>query len=215
VSIWFTGAMAEPRKRSHPRGEARQAILDSARELFGARGFHGTNLRDVAQHAAVSEALLYRYFGTKQLLFEAAVIAPYRGFVEGFLDEWEQVDELRPNQEMVAKFVHDLHGFVLEHRDLLFALAAANRFGDADVEGIGTLSDGIRRLTEFTATEAARRGLGSIDLEMAVACTTALVLAMGLLDDILFTPGSRPDPARLLREMSRYATGGIQQLELD
>jgi AcrR family transcriptional regulator len=199
------------RTRSHRRGEARPAIVASARELFAARGFDGTSLRDVAQHAAVSEALLYRYFGTKAALFEESVIAPYRGFVQRFLDDWEAVDARRSNEEMVTRFVGDLYAFVVEHRDLLFALAAADRFGAPAAEGVGTLSREIRRLTDFTATEAASRGLGHVDLEMAVTSTTALVLAVGLLDDVLFTGASRPDPARLLREVSRYALGGIEQ----
>jgi len=195
-----------------PRGEARAAILRSAEELFGTRGYHGTSVRDVAQHAGVSEALLYRYFGGKSGLFDEAVIGPYRGVIDSFLGDWQQLEAPASNEEMVTRFVTGLYEFVVTHRSLLFALAAANRFGDAPIDEAGRLSEGVRRLVEFTTAEAAQRGLEAVDLEMAASCTIALVLAVGLLDDLLFTSGrKRPDADRLVREMARYATAGVEQ----
>ncbi|MFE2998610.1 TetR/AcrR family transcriptional regulator [Nocardia sp. NPDC059246] len=202
-------ANAQPQ---HPRGEARNAILDSARRLFGAKGYHGTSMRDVAQDAAVSEGLLYRYFSAKSMLFEEAVRVPYRGFIEEFLDDWEHLGEPLPNEEMITRFVTRLYDFVLAHRDLIFALAAANRFEDVDIDEASALTEGIRRLTEFTAIEAESRGFGHVDLEMVASCTIALVMAMGILDDLLFPAGAEhPDKDRLVREMCKYVIAGIQQ----
>lgn len=187
-------------------------MLRSAELLFGERGYHGTSVRDVAQHSGVSEALVYRYFGGKASLFEEAVITPYRAVIEEFLDAWQQLPALASNEAMVSRFVTRLYDFVLTHRDLLFALAAANRFGDKAIDEAGRLSDGVRRLVEFTRGEAKARGIAHVDVEMAASCTIALVLAMGILDDLLFTGGSKhPSKERLLREMTRYAVAGVEQ----
>lgn len=48
----------------------RQRVIDSARELFAARGLEAT-LNDVAHHAGVGVGTVYRRFPTKQELFEA------------------------------------------------------------------------------------------------------------------------------------------------
>lgn len=194
------------------RGQARDAILASARELFGRHGYHGTTVRQVAQHARVSEAILYRYFASKQALFQEAVTDPYRGFVDSFIAEWEALGERVPNDEMVARFVVGLYAFAREHRDLLFALTTASRSGDGEVDQAGVLSDGVRRLARYTARQAKARGIAEVDLEMAVTCTVALVLSVVLHDDILF-PAGRAHPAheRILGEMVKYAAAGVQQ----
>lgn len=206
---------------AHRRGEAKKAILSTARAEFGTKGFAGTTMRDIAQRAEVSEALLYRYFPAKDTLFERAVIEPYHRFVESYLDNWAAIasaDRLLSNEEMVSRFVTTLYDFILENRDLVFALVAADRFGERDMvhvdgaEGTGSLGEEVRRLAEFTGREAHDRGLGGVDLEMAVSCTVAMVFSMALLDNLLFGKGAgRPGRERLVEQMCRYATAGIQQ----
>ncbi|WP_067671488.1 TetR/AcrR family transcriptional regulator [Nocardia miyunensis] len=194
------------------RGEARNAILVSARKLFGAKGYHGASMRDVAQHAGVSEALLYRYFGAKPALFEEAVRVPYRGFIEEFLADWEHLEVRLSNEEMVTRFVTRLYDFVLAHRDIIFALAAANRFEDLAIDEASTLTAGIHRLTEYIATEAESRGFGHADLEMVAVCTIGLVMAVGILDDLLFPAGAdHPAKERMISEMCKYVLAGVQQ----
>jgi AcrR family transcriptional regulator len=41
-------------------------VRRAAVELFAARGFHGTGIRDLAQAAGLSSATLYHYMGTKE-----------------------------------------------------------------------------------------------------------------------------------------------------
>ena len=49
------------------------AILSAAREHFGARSFEQVGVRDIAEAAGVNIALVIRYFGSKEALFEVAV----------------------------------------------------------------------------------------------------------------------------------------------
>lgn len=53
------------------REESRENILDSALELFARHGFQGTSVRNLAEHAGVSQGLLYNYFESKQALLRA------------------------------------------------------------------------------------------------------------------------------------------------
>ena len=46
-------------------------ILDVGEQLFAARGYSGTSVRDIATHAGVNQALIGYHFGSKTGLFEA------------------------------------------------------------------------------------------------------------------------------------------------
>jgi AcrR family transcriptional regulator len=53
------------------RDAKRQEILKAAMELFAKNGFRGTTTRDLAAHADVNEAIIFRYFTNKTELYRA------------------------------------------------------------------------------------------------------------------------------------------------
>jgi AcrR family transcriptional regulator len=64
----------------------RQAIVDSAYDLFSERGYHSTTLQDVAEYAGVGVSSLYSYFPSKlHLLY--AVFEPWHK------DAFEQLEK--------------------------------------------------------------------------------------------------------------------------
>lgn len=70
-----SGATRKPRKTvtRHTTPLLRRAVLDRAAELFGQRGYNGTNLRDVADALDMSRPALYYHFPSKEKLLEAIV----------------------------------------------------------------------------------------------------------------------------------------------
>lgn len=71
-----TEASAKKRRRSSARTRTpivRRAVLDAAAEIFGQRGFAGTNLRDIADALGMSRPGLYYHFPSKDKLLEALV----------------------------------------------------------------------------------------------------------------------------------------------
>jgi len=66
--------------------QVRQAILDSAYDLFSERGYHSTTLQDVAEYAGVGVSSLYSYFPSKLHLFYA-VFEPWHK------DAFEQLEK--------------------------------------------------------------------------------------------------------------------------
>ncbi|KPI21134.1 transcriptional regulator, TetR family [Actinobacteria bacterium OK074] len=77
-------APAERRGRGRPtRTQAaatpatRDLILAAAREEFSARGYDKTSVRGIAKAAGVDSALVHRYFGTKEQIFEAAITVAF------------------------------------------------------------------------------------------------------------------------------------------
>jgi TetR/AcrR family transcriptional regulator len=67
-------------RRVQHREEIEGAILREAVRLFAERGFEGTSVADVAEHAGLSKQNLMYYFPTKQAL--------YMRVLDDVLDEW-------------------------------------------------------------------------------------------------------------------------------
>jgi AcrR family transcriptional regulator len=53
--------------------KTRLAILEAAKTLFAERGYANTGLREIAAAAGISLALVNRYYGSKEALFEIAL----------------------------------------------------------------------------------------------------------------------------------------------
>lgn len=65
-----------PRGRRPAGSGTRDAIIEAAREQFGALGYRGTTLRSVGAAAGVDARLVLHYFGSKQQLFIESVRLP-------------------------------------------------------------------------------------------------------------------------------------------
>lgn len=75
-----------PGRPSVTEGEDHQArLLDAALECFVAQGIEGTRLRDIAQRAGVTPALVNYYFGDKAQLLQRVVEARVRPAVAGLV----------------------------------------------------------------------------------------------------------------------------------
>ncbi len=60
-------------------------IEAAALELFTRQGFHGTNIRDVAEKARVSQGAIYTYYPSKDAIFEG-LVRSYRHSMRKFLE---------------------------------------------------------------------------------------------------------------------------------
>jgi AcrR family transcriptional regulator len=65
--------MTEQAGRRRDAAATRLALLDAAGKLFAERGFDRTTVRDIAKLAGANQSLLFRYFGSKEALFEAVI----------------------------------------------------------------------------------------------------------------------------------------------
>jgi len=84
------------------RASVRNAILDSARDLFSERGYHGTTLLDIAEVAGTGVSSLYSYFPSKiHLLY--AVVEPW--YKEGFNRLEARVETLTEPRERLRSIL--------------------------------------------------------------------------------------------------------------
>jgi AcrR family transcriptional regulator len=61
------------------------SIEAAALELFTRQGFHGTNIRDIAEKARVSQGAIYTYYPSKEAIFEG-LVQSYRHSMRKFLE---------------------------------------------------------------------------------------------------------------------------------
>ena len=53
--------------------ERKQDIFDAALKLFGEKGYEKTTIADIAKAIGVAQGLCYRYFPSKEVLFDSAI----------------------------------------------------------------------------------------------------------------------------------------------
>lgn len=69
TSIMAVADTSETTSRMRSAGPTKRAIRLAAARLFAERGFSDTSVRDIAGSAGVNQALVIRYFGSKEALF--------------------------------------------------------------------------------------------------------------------------------------------------
>src|ERR671939_646172 len=69
IQVQIRGGSRLPRISPAHAAEVRQRILEGADRAFGAHGFRGASIPEIASEAGVSVGLIYRYFPSKEELF--------------------------------------------------------------------------------------------------------------------------------------------------
>src|SRR3954462_7337217 len=57
---------SQPTRKRLSAEDRREAILDSALEVFSRRGYNGSSIDEIAQAAGISKALIYEHFPSKR-----------------------------------------------------------------------------------------------------------------------------------------------------
>jgi AcrR family transcriptional regulator len=90
------------------KGDKREAILDAALDLFVERGFFGTAVPEIADHAGVGAGTIYRYFESKEALVNAIYRQQKQRFAHVVLDDFPATastrEQFRTMWMRMAKF---------------------------------------------------------------------------------------------------------------
>jgi AcrR family transcriptional regulator len=93
---------AKRNRPGRPEGPShvRDGILDAAEEIFANAGYAGTSLRDVADKAQVTQALVNYYFGSKKGLFIEVYLRRGRELVSQRMQRLEELLRTNPTPEV-------------------------------------------------------------------------------------------------------------------
>ena len=115
--------MQEKETKKRDSEATKSAILAAAKRAFTAKGFDSAGVREIAADAGVNVALINRYFGSKEGLFQEAVVP------EIHLDELLEGDRATFGQRAAEYFCFKTH----EGDDLDATLACLRSIGNAAV----------------------------------------------------------------------------------
>jgi AcrR family transcriptional regulator len=192
----------------------RERILDSARTLFGERGYRATTVRDLADHSGLSQMSLHRHFPAKEELFEAAVLLPLGRFIEDYVSSrTERHSKRKDTAEDLHLFYDGLLKAILVE-DRLFAAAALSLADDA------LLSKRMRNYVEpffakLDALMAEKVARNAVDLEPRITARAIVGMALGIAvyRGWLF-PTDPPTSEVLAGELVKLTLWGIEGLRL-
>ncbi|RHW28114.1 TetR/AcrR family transcriptional regulator [Nocardioides immobilis] len=199
---------APPRTRRPRRTtpEVKRLILQSAREAFQRHGYANTRTRDIAAQADVVEKVIFRHFGSKAGLFEAAVVDTVAGFLREHIASWqgyfdqEHTDVRAPT----AAFIAGLYDVLHDNRGLLAAYLAAASF-DTGTEGEYSrsrdlLGTALQPLDELSRREQPIAGFGPINIVVTIRATFGMLLSLAVYGDLLFPSTGRPSRQEIVDE---------------
>ncbi|RDI48232.1 TetR/AcrR family transcriptional regulator [Nocardia mexicana] len=189
----------EPVGRKRDAAATRNALLAAAQELFAERGYERATVRDIAARAGVNQALLFRYFGSKDELFRAAIA-----------DRGRRVLEDGPPAALPARLLA---------RALLPSDAAAQEYW---------LQAALRSSGHVQGASAIRRELGDEyvralsaltddpDGELRADLLLAWVLGIGLMRSVHGRePLASADPALVARHVLRATRVLLEQADVN
>lgn len=94
----------------------RDQILDTAADLFAARGFHGVSVGEIGKACGISGPALYKHFDSKDDVLAAMLV----GISERLLEEGRtRVAHARDAREAIDSLVEWHTDFALRHRSLI------------------------------------------------------------------------------------------------
>ena len=112
--------------------ERRAQILGIAAREFGAHGLHGASIEEVAREAGITQAYVFRMFGTKKALFLELVTDAFSGLVDAMARAGEGAVGIDALARMGAEYYENL-GDDTALRLQLQGLAAC---GDPEVRAV-------------------------------------------------------------------------------
>lgn len=198
-------------KKRRRRKEARPAeIIAAAMQLWGERGFAATRLEDVAAGADIAKGTIYRYFPSKEALFEAALQARIVSTMDRAKELAQGFDG--PAQVMLARFFEAIRTELVDGGSSVFLrvlLSEGHRFPDlvALYEKV-VLSRGMSTVRAILASGVARGDLRpeAVDVDPRIIMAPAMMLSLW---GTVFSTEGLPNMHDALDQHVKILLGGL------
>jgi AcrR family transcriptional regulator len=184
-------AIGKPKRRT--RDDILNRIVQAACEEFKRSGFAGATTAAIARKADVTEAQLFRCFGSKSKLFRETIFKPVdQHFLDFMHIHLADIHNARSNVEMTDLYTTELQRFIREHSGMLASLMMAQTYDS------GTPQTGINSLHTYFDRAAAMmtrrlQDRAKVDPRLTVRVAFVTVLASVMFKDWIFPPGMVSD----------------------
>jgi AcrR family transcriptional regulator len=192
------------------RDERRAQLVNAAREVFGAQGYHEATVDDITRAAGVAKGTFYLYFDEKKEIYYELV----RTFLQHVKDIGASVArEVHTAQDFFARAeqaAHELLRVFIDHFALARLAYRESMSLDAELERM--LRDFYRDLARVEA-ENVRRGI-ELGLFRPVDPLVCAYAHIGMVERValgLLTEKHPPDPRHVVRELLSIAFEGLRK----
>jgi AcrR family transcriptional regulator len=178
-------------------------LLDAARTLFAQQDYRTTTTREIADTAGVLEHLLFRQFGSKAALFNAAVVVPFLQLVEDLNARWESFAPGPESSEAVAReFLGALYDLFVANRGLVMTLWTADALSEEELAetGIVEIDRALALLGELGGKGSELLHIDNSSPQLAARSTVAMVAGMAAFSPTFFG-GQRPPRDEVVEEL--------------
>jgi len=205
---------ATPRAPRMPGEDRRRQLLRVAVESFARNGFSGTKTKDIAAAAGVSEAILFRHFGSKEDLYHAildekeASLGAERWFVE--MNELaERRDDRGVLYHVVQQLIRSFREDAAFHRLLLYASLEGHLLAELFHERFGLpMGDFLSRYIALRQKEGAFRECDSgVAVMFVIGSTIHYAMARHVLGVDTFSPSEEV----IVDQFVELILGGLEQ----
>jgi len=184
--------------------EVRERIAAAALELFAARGYAGTSVREVCERAGTTKPMVYYYFGSKEDLYRAMLQEQVAAFARAVGGAVDPPGDAR--KRLLAFASAYLTFFEEKERHVALMLREVVGLGAGMVRALGrALDEGVTARVQGIITDGVAAGtFRPCDAE------TCAVVVLGILNSFVLRRiiGERPlDRAAVLTHVEMYLDG--------
>ena len=166
----------------------RQAVLRAATQLFGARGFDGVSIGEIADAAGVSRATPLYFYTNKEGLWRAVLNAANLEALEVAPSAFARLNESADSSQLIEALVDSFLEF-LERNPMFFRLVQWSELqGNGAINELPSQWDAIAAAVETVRGVLGRRGNTTQDPKQMVISIIALCSAHLVYGQILGTP---------------------------
>jgi AcrR family transcriptional regulator len=209
----LNGMPVEPNSRRRP-SEVRSLVLSAAERLFAARGFSDVTTDEIATEAGVTRSVLYRHFPTKAALYQAALLSPFREFVDNYRRRLDRkLKEDYEVEQLTRVYCTLFYDSMLKHRNALVSLISSRDALAPEVTAqIGTVFDDFfNELVSIADREAELRALEPVDdFGISIRLILGMVASVSIMDLVFVPQSDRPTREQLIEHLSRFALNGLR-----
>jgi AcrR family transcriptional regulator len=195
-STAIAGQAAPRRRRSSTVKRTRRSrddilarIVQAAREAFQRSGFAGATTAAIARNADVTEAQLFRYFGSKANLFRETIFKPIdQHFLRFLTQHMPQIRKAASVAAMTDLYATELQRFIRENSGILASLVVAQTYESGTAQpAIDSLHTYFDRCAALMSERL--KGRTKVDPRLTVRVVFGAVLASVMFKDWIFPPG--------------------------
>lgn len=175
------------------RADILNRIVQAAREEFQRSGFAGATTAAIARNAEVTEAQLFRCFGSKSNLFRETIFKPIdQHFVQFLNKHMPEIRRASSNAAMTDLYATELQRFIRENSGVLASLVMAQTYESETVQpGISSLHTYFDRCASLMSERL--KGRTKVDPRLTVRVVFGAVLASVMFKDWIFPAGLATD----------------------